>query len=326
MTLGVQVPTPPTILLALDDAMTLAKRRLGQTRMTVSALGLGAGPLGDPKLSDNDATRLLHEAVAGGINVLDTAPSYGASESRIGRFLGAITPSQRDALVIATKGGYGVEGTPDWTPDVITRGIDQALRRLDTDHVDVFLLHSCPLERLTRGDLLEPLMLAKRAGKARAVGYSGDGAALTWALDCAAFDVVECSVNLLDQRALGAIETTTKGVLAKRSLASAPWSPDASQKSEPVYVERWRDFVSPPRDPPGKGPGDDPGDVLEGLPWDEIALRFAAFAPGVTSALFGTRQNDNLARGIEFVSRGPLAKGIVAAIRARFRHDWHGVI
>lgn len=303
--------------------MTLARRRLGQTRMTVSALGLGAGPLGDPKLSDNDATRLLHEAVDGGINVLDTAPSYGASESRIGRFLGAITPSQRDALVIATKGGYGVDGTPDWTPDVITRGIDQALRRLDTDHIDVFLLHSCPLERLTRGDLLEPLMLAKRAGKAHAIGYSGDGAALTWALDCAAFDVVECSVSLLDQRALEAITATTKGIFAKRSLASAPWSPDAAQKSEPVYVARWRDFVSP-HDPPREDPGS--GDVFEGLPWDEIAIRFAAFAPGVTSALFGTRQNDNLARGIEFVSRGPLASDVVAAIRARFRHDWHGVI
>ena len=119
-----------------------------------------------------------------------------------------------------------------------------------------------------------------------------------------------------------AITSTTKGVLAKRSLASAPWSPNASRKSEPVYVERWRDFVSPPNDPPR----DDPGDLFEGLPWDEIAFRFAAFAPGVTSALFGTRQNDNLARGIELVSRGPLASDVVAAIRARFRHDWHGVI
>src|SRR5262249_47484150 len=161
-----------------------------------SPLGLGAGPLGDFALGDADAERLIRGAFDLGINVVDTAPSYGASETRIGRVLSAMSAAERDSKVVVTKGGYGVSGVGDWTPEVIERGIEQALRRLETDRIDVFLLHSCPLERLSRRDLLAPLEQAKKAGKVRAVGYSGDGEALGWAIACDSFDVVECSVNL----------------------------------------------------------------------------------------------------------------------------------
>jgi aryl-alcohol dehydrogenase-like predicted oxidoreductase len=134
-----------------------ALRALGRTGLSVSEVGLGAGPLGDLALGDAAAERVIRAALDLGINVIDTAPSYGASEERIGRAL----EGRRYEVVLVTKGGYGIAGVPDWTPEVLIRGIDRALTRLRTDHLDVFLLHSRGRELLARGDLFEPLVRAR---------------------------------------------------------------------------------------------------------------------------------------------------------------------
>lgn len=286
-------------------------RPLGSTGLDVSALGFGAGPLGDPALDDAASDAVLREAIGLGINVFDTAPSYGASEVRLGRVLKSLPASARDRLVVVTKGGYGVDGVEDWTPEVVARGIDQATERLG--RVDVFLLHSCPLERLVVGDLFEPLEEARRAGKVRAIGYSGDGAPLAWALRHARLDVVECSVNLLDQEALGKIAHFAhgKGVLAKRALAGAPWRHEGS-----AYADRWRIAYATPF-------------VAGKFDWDELAIRFAAFAPGVDAALVGTRGLDHLRRAARAVEHGRLPDDALASIEHRFAahaEDWRGVI
>jgi aryl-alcohol dehydrogenase-like predicted oxidoreductase len=292
----------------------MEKRKLNASLPAISVLGLGAGPLGDHEaLTDRDADRLIHRAFDLGINVIDTAPSYGASEDRIGRVLERLTPGERDGKVIITKGGYGVPGIADWTPEVIARGIDQALRRLHTDRIDVFLFHSCGRERLERGDLFEPLERAKVAGKILAFGYSGDGDALAWAIDHGPLQVVECSINLVDQDACRLMDRATArglGVLAKRSLAGAPWTGRGD------YIDRFRTMF-----------GD--GFAFEGMEWDEVAIRFAAFTTGVGSALMGTRRVENLERAVSHVNRGRLSGSVLNEIRARFeKHgkSWPGVI
>src|SRR5437762_4467927 len=117
-------------------------RALGGTGVIVSALGLGAGPVGE--LSEMEAAALLGGALDLGVSLIDTARSYGASEERIGRHLA----HRRGEFVLSTKCGYGIEGVPDWTGECIDRGVDEALRRLRTDRVDVMHLHSCPLDVL----------------------------------------------------------------------------------------------------------------------------------------------------------------------------------
>lgn len=131
----------------------LPKRALGLTGIEVSALGLGAGPIGDHRISELDAERLVRTAVELGVTLIDTAPSYGASEERVGRAIRGV----RDQVTLVTKAGYGVAGEADWTPRCLEGGIDLALKRLGTDRIDVLLLHSCSRERLERGDLLAPL-------------------------------------------------------------------------------------------------------------------------------------------------------------------------
>ena len=87
----------------------MRKRPLGTTGLEVSELGLGAGPLGGADLDDATAIEIVRGAVDRGITLIDTAPSYGRSEVRIGAALRGV----RDQVVLSTKLGYGVPGVPD---------------------------------------------------------------------------------------------------------------------------------------------------------------------------------------------------------------------
>jgi len=290
-------------------------RPFGTTGLLVPALGLGAGQVGDARLDEAEVGRLLGAALDLGVTLVDTARSYGLSEARIGRH-----PAHRRAeFVLTTKVGYGVEGEADWTAGSVRRGIDEALARLRTDVIDVVLLHSCGPEALRDEGILEALSAARQAGKLRVAAYSGEGAPLALAVESGRFGAIECSVNLCDQRgldqALPAAAARGLGVIAKRPLANAPWrhaERPVGQYVEP-YWERWRAMGLDPR----------------GLPWDELALRFAAFAPGVACCIVGTSQLAHLRRNVELLGRGPLPPALFEAVRQAFRaHDqgWEGQV
>lgn len=289
-------------------------RLLGATGLTVSEIGLGAGPLGDSSLDDDDAERLIRAAIELGITLIDTAPSYGRSEARIGVALRGL----RSRVLLSTKLGYGVPGIPDWTGPCITAGVDQALSRLGTAWLDIAHLHSCPREVLERGEVIEALEAAVRSGKVRVPAYSGDGDALAWAIDSGRFGVVQCSVNLADQRALDAAipRANHRGVavLAKRPLANTAWRhaerPAAHDRG--IYWERLRAMGLPP-------PGVDPA---------EYALRFVLAQP-VSAALVGTTSLGHLRAALATASRGPLGDDDAASAREAFRRNdrgWDGVI
>ncbi len=286
----------------------LPKRALGRTGLEVSALGFGAGPLGDVRMSEHGADALVGAALDHGITMFDSAPSYGSSEERLGRALG---PRRRD-VILATKGGYGVSGVPDWTGEVLRLGIEAALTRLRTDVIDVFILHSCDAATLERDDLFTALARAKQAGKIRAAGYSGENHALSVAIRCGQFDVVECSVSPFDRGVLDwAIPDAAArglGVLAKRPLANGAWQHASAPEAPDVrsYWERSRALAIDPAP----------------LSWPELCVRFAVFAAGVTSALVGTSRAAHLAEAVAAVAAGPLD----GALRARVDHAWknHG--
>lgn len=285
--------------------MTLARRTLGATGLEVSVLGLGAGPLGAARIGEGEADAVVSAALEHGLTLFDTAPSYGSSEERLGRALG----SRRRDVTLATKGGYGVPGIGDWTGDVIRLGIEAALRRMGTDVIDVFFLHSCDVGTLQREDILTELERAKTAGKIRAAGYSGENEALAWAIASRRFDVVECSVNPFDRAALsGSVAEAAAagiGVLAKRPLANAAWRFDHPPDAPDVrtYWERARTMAIDPSP----------------LAWPEAALRFATFAAGVSAALVGTSSVAHLAEAVAAVTRGPLDR----ELSTRLDEAWH---
>ncbi len=295
------------------DPSAMELPALGNTGLEVSIVGLGAGVLGEDRVDDRTAEQLLNRALDLGVTFVDTARGYGSSEERIGRF----ASHRRDGFVLSTKVGYGIEGHEDWTGGCVRAGVEAALGRLRTDRIDVVHLHSCPVHVLERGEVIEALHDAKQAGKIRFAAYSGENEALEWALGSSAFDVVQTSINLADQRvidrALPLARERGLGVIAKRPLANAVWryAERPSGRDGEIYWDRFQAMQLDRRD----------------LDWDELALRFTLSRPGVHTAIVGTASVAHLERAIEIAGRGPLPGDHVNAIRAAFQdhdHDWHG--
>lgn len=292
----------------------IPRRPLGATGLEVSALGLGGGQVGNSGLPEPVAERLLNQALDLGVNLIDTARGYGQSEARIGQYLG----HRRAELVLSTKVGYGVAGVPDWTADAVRLGIDEALQTLRTDWIDIVHLHSCSLEVLQRGEVITALEQARLAGKVRVAAYSGENAALDFAVASGRFQAVQTSISLADQRnlagALPQMQASGLGVIAKRPVANAPWRFDTRPYGHYAeeYWYRWQTMRLDRR----------------GLDWQELALRFVAFLPGVHSCIVGTANAEHLAQNAKLLARGPLPAEQVDEIRRAFQahdDDWMGL-
>jgi aryl-alcohol dehydrogenase-like predicted oxidoreductase len=291
----------------------ITQRPYGNTGLMVSSLGLGAAQVGDQRLAEADASALLHTALDAGITLFDTAPSYGLSEQRIGQHL----TTRRQEFVLSTKLGYGVQGLQDWTGECITAGVEQALRIMRTDYIDIAHFHSCPKETLARGDIIEALERAKRDGKLRAIAYSGENDDLAYAIGMNVFDGFMASLNICDQRILREALPLmqNKGFIAKRPTANHPWRFDTQPNGDycEEYWRRWRK-MNPPN---------------HGHEWGEVALRFALSVEGVASAIVGTGSLRHLQQNIQWAEKGPLAPEWVKELTDCFSlHDenWRGQI
>ena len=216
--------------------------------------------------------------------------------------------------MLSSKGGYDVPGTQDWTPENIRQGIERALRVMRVEHIDIFHLHSCPLDVLRQDDLLGALDAARQAGHIGVAAYSGENAELDWAVQSGRFGSVQTSVNLADQwslhHVLPAAEQRGLGVIGKRPVANMAWTfPErpAGEYAE-TYWERLQVL----------------GLETEGLDMAELALRFSAHAPGVSSVIVGTRSIGNLERNVRVVEQGPLPSEVLAGIEAAWQRHGQG--
>jgi len=283
----------------------LPLRPYGNSGIKVSVLGLGAAQIGNAAVAETEVAHLLNAALDAGVTLIDTAPSYGLSETRIGRHLS----SRRDHAVLSTKLGYGVDGIEDWTGPCITAGVERALRLMRTDHIDIAHLHSCPRRTLERGDVIEALDAAKRAGKIRAMAYSGENDDLAYAVACGRFDGFMASLNICDQRVIDDImpKIFDKGFIAKRPGANHPWRfverPVGDYCEE--YWQRWR-TMSPD---------------AHGMGWGELAIRFASSISGVTSAIIGTSDTSHLMQNIAWAKAGSLDAWQITELREAFRQN-----
>lgn len=293
-------------------------RPLGRSGLRVSALGFGAMHLNDERISEAEAGRLLNAVLDLGVTLIDTARSYGLSEERIGRHLA----HRRQQFLLSTKVGYGVEGVPDWSYDCIVLGVERALRLMHTDVIDIVHLHSCPLSVLQQGEVTRALLDCQRAGKLRVAAYSGDNAELDFALQSGAFGSVQTSVSVCDQvnlnGRLGRAQRLGIGVLAKRPLAGSIWRQPQrpADAAEAAYWDRWQRLGLPAALLQAAGEDD----------WTGLALRFAAHAPGISSALMGTARLAHLSANLAAVRRGPLPDGVLARLHRDHGPDWAGMI
>src|SRR6516165_9904371 len=199
-------------------------RQLGKTDMRVSVLGFGGAEIGFEKAAAKTVADLLNSALDAGLNVIDTAECYLQSEELIGQ---AVAGRRKDFYLFSKCGHPDNPGVGDWRPASLLASIERSLKRLRTDRLDLVQLHSCSEEELRKGDVISALEQARQKGYVRYVGYSGDGSAARFAIECGRFDTLQTSVSIADQEALELTLPLARqrnmGVIAKRPIANAIW-------------------------------------------------------------------------------------------------------
>ena len=201
-------------------------RKFGRASLEVSAIGFGCWEIGGTygRIDESEFQRAVAQAIDKGITCFDTAEAYGmgVSEEALARALG----SRRNDVVIATKFGVGYEEMPnrrDSSRERVLASIDKSLRRLRTDHVDVYLVHwpdsSTPLEETIRA--LDDVV---QQGKTRYIGVSNFRLAqIEECMQLGRIDVVQYAWNMFDRRMQAEIfpycAAQQIGVMAYGSLA-----------------------------------------------------------------------------------------------------------
>jgi aryl-alcohol dehydrogenase-like predicted oxidoreductase len=293
----------------------MTKLPFGKTGYTVSALGFGGAPIAYLDADQERVGTILNMMLDSGVNLLDTGASYPGSEELIAKTVG----HRRGEYVLVTKCGGAL---PDidlaaWSPELITRTIERSLKNLNTDHLDVMLLHSCNLNVLQTGGVIEPLVKARDAGKIRFLGYSGDNEAAAYAAALPDVAVIETSVNICDQVNLGKViplcRKNNLGVLAKRPIANACWKDTSEQQGlYKTYAKVYTDRLTQMKVTPAQLGFDDNA-------WMEIALRFTLSQPGVHCAIIGTQNVENARANVALANKGPLSDEVVRKIRDAFQ-------
>jgi aryl-alcohol dehydrogenase-like predicted oxidoreductase len=294
---------------------TSLRRPFGTTGLLVSPVAFGSAPIGLLASEREAAGRLMHRLLDEGVNVIDTAAAYLGAEEAIG----ATLAGRRDEFVLVTK--CAADNTPSgWVQATgkkeIAEQIDRSLVRLQTDRIDVVLIHSLPLDVLRQGWAFEAVLEAKKQGKIRFAGYSGDNEAAAWAVTQPGISVLQTSLNLVDQANIDAVLPLTAkqgiGVLSKRSIANGCWRPREQ------HYERYHNYVDPYRrrfaamgiDRERLAP------EIEG--WAELAIRFTLSFPQVHSAIVGGTSVDRALEILRFAARGPLSAMTVSHVRSAF--------
>ncbi len=296
----------------------MQRRRFGKTGLEVSVLGFGGAPVGFLETGQNEVAEILNNLLDRGVNLIDTAAGYAGSEEMIGRTIG----HRRDEYVLVSKCGRASDDLAGeaWSATVIENTVDRALRRLQTDHLDVMLLHSCDLATLQKGEAVAALVKARAAGKIRFLGYAGDNDAAVYAAGLDEVAVIETSVNICDQanidNVLARCRQNDVGVISKRSIANAAWKGAAQQRGMYVnyaetYAQRLAEMAITPQDLGF------PGEAAQA--WPEIALRFTLAQPGLSTAIIGTTKASHVETNIAAAAKGPLPENCVTELRAAFQ-------
>ena len=280
--------------------------------MHVNVLGFGGAEIGFGGVAQSTVTPMLNHMLDSGLNVIDTAECYVDSEQKIGEAVS----HRRDDYYLFTKCGHASGfPDPDWDPTMLRNTIDRSLARLKTDHLDLVQLHSCSIEQLEHGEVVEVLVQAKAAGKTRYIGYSGDGYDAKFAVELGVFDALQTSVSLADQEPIDLTLPLAKkhgmGVIAKRPIANTAWR-HASVDGAGYGAEYWRRLQ-----------------VLK-YEFDDMvdaALRFT-LSQDIHVAIVGASQPDRWRANNIHADHGPLPASQLAEIRKRWHEvagaDWVG--
>jgi aryl-alcohol dehydrogenase-like predicted oxidoreductase len=291
----------------------LPKRQLGRTGLPVTMLGYGAMELrGAPRgrdVTDAQAETILHAVLDAGINYIDTSIDYGVSEERIGRYIS----DRRSEYYLASKCGCVVGAAPaprgERSPHVFTRdnilaGVEQSLRRMRTDYLDVVQFHSSPSRKtLEEHGALETVLELKRAGTIRFIGMSGTLPHLSDHIAMGVFDVFQIPYSAVEREHEALVTAAAKAGAGIVIRGGAAKGAPTEGKQAGVQWDRWRKVHL--------------DDLLAGISPMEFILRFTFTHPDLHTNIVGTIDPAHLRHNVSVLRQGPLPGDVYAEAKRR---------
>jgi len=292
-------------------------RTLGRTGLQVTQLGYGAMELrGAPRgsvVDDAQAERVLRAVLDGGINYIDTSIDYGVSEERIGATLG----SHRSEFYLASKCGCAVNPPPGerpdhvFTPENVIAGVEQSLRRLRTDYLDVVQFHASPSSAmLEEQGGLEALQNMQRQGRVRFLGISGTMPNLPDQIRMGVFDVFQIPYSALQpehEQLISDAAAAGGGTVIRGGVVKGALAPDKDGTSP-------GGLAADPREVWDRAQLDD---LLDGGNRNEFILRYTLSHPNMHTTIVGTANLEHLAANLATARKGPLPPDVYAEARRR---------
>lgn len=277
-------------------------KKLGRTGIEVSEIAFGGVEIGIPygigvkhasdMLSEKDAIYLLHTAIDEGINYFDTARLYGESE----RIMGNAFNDRREKVVICTKCVHlkdadGKIANYAKLKTQINNSLQESLKMLQTDYIDVFMLHQADMEILENDDINQIIQDIKEEGLIKATGVSVYVPEETKkAIETNAWDVIQLPFNLMDQRqkqyfdlaAKHGIAIVIRSVLLKGLLSNRGVNLHPMLKNVEDFIKNYHNLLNP---------------VAQTLP--ALATKFALSFDAVAAVLVGIDKMEYLRQALD---------------------------
>ncbi len=282
-------------------------RTLGRTGIQVSPFALGAMNFGAMSNPDHDACiRIIHRALDAGVNLIDTADVYSRGESE--EIVGRAIKDRRDDVVLATKFANPMGDTPNrrgasrrW----IVTAVENSLRRLQTDHIDLYQYHRPDVETDIE-ETMSALTDLVHAGKVRAIGTSklpaADIVEAQWVAERRGYERFRCEqppYSILNR----GVERDVLPVAARYGMGTIVWSPLAQglltgrvRRGQQSGLTRSGDYYAHLHDERRIEAVEQLIPLADeaGVSLIHLAMAFVIAHPGVTAALLGPRTMDHL--------------------------------
>jgi aryl-alcohol dehydrogenase-like predicted oxidoreductase len=293
----------------------IPRRTLGGTGLEITTLGFGAmelrGDQGGPPLDDADAGRLLNAVLDEGINFIDTSIDYGRSEELIGKFIS----HRRSEYVLASKCGC-VPGAGMGTEHIhtaanIRAGVENSLRLLKTDHLDLVQFHrSISREEFDAQGALSEAFALRDEGKVRFVGVSAVLPTFNEQIDMGVFDAFQVPYSALQrdhELAISRASSAGAGIIIRGGVARGTPDDWEGRRYYMVSNETMRGFWD--------AAGLD--ELLDGMSRTAFMLRFTLSHPSLDTTIVGTSSVEHLRENIAVAAQGALPGDVLEEAKRR---------
>ena len=285
----------------------LPKRELGRTGLQVTTLGYGAMEIRDlpgRESTEEQAERILNAVLDAGVNYIDTSIDYGLSEERIGRYIS----HRRLEFYLASKCGCavgeaasGARAPHIFTAENVVAGVEQSLRRMKTDYLDVVQFHHSPSRAQLEEGGLDALQDLSRQGKVRFIGMSGTMPNLPEQIELGVFDVFQVPYSAVQREHESLIHQASEagaGIVIRGGVARGD-----PARERGGFWDKWQEVEI--------------DDLLNGMPRMEFLLRFTVSNPDLDTTIVGTTNPQHLAQNVDALLRGPLPTDLYEEAKRR---------